>query len=79
MNYTIATIEDVTRTFKVDFIKDGKNYVVTVSNADGYASKIFDNINDAYDVFAQQAKYICYGIYSDNDRFLKLMEGDVFE
>lgn len=75
MHYTIAIIEAIQRAFKIELVKSGKNYVVTASNSDNHASRTFDNIKDAYEAFEQQARYICYGLYADNDRFQILMEG----
>lgn len=70
MNYSIASLLECQGNLILDLSKDGNKYHVSLYNKETKQNtfKKFDCIENAYDTFETLSKYICLGLYNENDK-----------
>lgn len=70
MNFTIASVDDISREVSYSIVQDGNKYVVAAHRyKDGKnVSRQFDELTDAYKMFEKIVSWIFFGLYADNDR-----------
>ena len=70
MNYTIAVMEDIHNGQKLDFSKDGNQYVIGLysEETDTWVSKFYSSLEEAYEHFEKISKAIITGCYSFEQR-----------
>lgn len=71
MSYTMIVCEDVPYHMIVDISKNGDKYVVGLwyREKSKNAKRSFDNLKEAYELYANMSKLFAFGLYSVNDRF----------
>lgn len=70
MNFTIVSVDDISREVHYGIVQDGNKYLVVAhSDKNGRnVSRSFDELTGAYVVFEKIVCWIVFGMYSDNDR-----------
>lgn len=70
MNFTIASVDDISREVHYGIVQDGNKYLVVAhSDKNGRnVSRRFDELTEAYKVFEKIVSWIAFGLYADNDR-----------
>lgn len=77
MNFTIASVDDISREVHYGIVQDGNKYLV-VAHSDKTGrnvSRSFDELTGAYVVFEKIVGWIVFGMYSDNDRMDFILKG----
>ena len=77
MNFTIASVDDISREVHYGIVQDGNKYLVVAhSDKNGRnVSRSFDELTGAYVVFEKIVGWIVFGMYSDNDRMDFILKG----
>lgn len=77
MDFTIASVDDVSGQVHYSIDKVGNKYAVRAhSDKNGRnVSRSFDELTGAYVVFEKIVGWIVFGMYSDNDRMDFILKG----
>lgn len=77
MSYLITMCEDISRNMKVDIMRSGNKYVVSLIAENRTAKKMFNDLHEAYELFQTMTYFFTFGLYSTNDRFEIFENGGV--
>lgn len=70
MDFEIAAIEDAAREVRYSINKCGNKYDVRAhgDKSGRFASREFENLKEAYEVFEKIVSWVVFGMYANKDR-----------